>query len=547
LVGGAALGAPFVFLVAFLAALPRVNAAYGPVDASELLSAGLVLGVAHPPGYLFLSLLERLALLVPAGGPAFRMNLVGPCALALSAVVFLGLARRVVPAGPAFGLAALLAFSPPLLGACGDAKGAAMLVTLALFIGVMRVAFAPAWTAGTRAIAGLLLGISAAHNALAVLPALAGAAAFLPRPRGSRGSPVRDHAIAVVLAVAGVSVLVCGAVRAAAAPAVNWGRWDRLEGLVAILSWARGWPEFGAGGVAEHFRAVTAYGGVPLVMAGVAVLGWAFGARWPGAKTGPRFIAVSSVAFLLLLLPHDLREPGLFYTLPLVPCALAGLALLPPFVAAAKRHAVPLAASFGALAVALMAAGAPPGAGRWYFMDDLARNTLAEVPDGKAVLFVLGDYDHDAIRFRQLAYGEKTDCALVRVTVLDFPVYGNHLARLKAVHPWLALSPAGGKAGPASIARLNSGQAWVGATAALRAGGDAWPGLYALSAPGGSFTVPLGGSRPRGSIARARSRDLFDERLYSEEWARRFRRTWRHASLGAAALGAGREGPFSAF
>jgi len=489
-------------------------------------------------------------MLVPAGGPAFRMNLVAPCALALSVVVFLGLARKVVPTGPALGLAALLAFSPPALGACGDAKGAAILVSLALFIGVMRAAFAPKAAApgragGTRVAAprvaaGLLLGLSTAHNALAALPALVGAVVLLPRPRGSRGSFLRNHAVAAMLAVAGVSVLLCGAIRAASAPGVNWGRWERLDGLIAILSWARGWPEFGAGGVAEHFRSVTAYHGIPLVMAGVAVAGWAFGARGQGPKAGPRLIAASSVAFLLLLLPHDLWEPGLFYTLPLVPCALAGLALLPPFVAAAKRHPVPLAAAFGALAVALMAASAPPGAGRWYFMDDLARNTLAEVPDGKSVLFVLGDYDHDAIRFRQLAFGEKPGCALVRVTVLDFPVYGDYLARLKAVHPWLALPSAGGKAGPAAIARLNAPRAWVGATAALRAGGDAWPGLYALSAPGGSFTVPLGGSPPRGAIDRARSRGLFEERLYSEEWARRFRRTWRYAALGA-------EGPYRAF
>jgi len=401
---------------------------------------------------------------------------------------------------------------------------------------------------GAGLFTGLLLGLAAAHNALAVLPALAGATALIPRPGGGRGRALRTRVVVALMAVAGASVLVCGAIRAAAGPAVEWGRWDRLDGLLAILSWARGWPEFGAGGVVEHFRSVTAYHGIPLVMAGMAVAGWAFGARGPGPKTGPRFIAVSSVAFLLLLLPHDLREPGLFYTLPLVPCALAGLALLPPFVAAAKRHPVPLAASFGALAVALMMAGAPPGAGRWYFMDDLGRNTLAEVPEGKAVLFVLGDYDHDAIRFRQLACGEKTDCALVRVTVLDFPVYGDYRARLKAVHPWLALPSAGGKAGPAAIARLNSDRAWVGATAALRAGGDAWPGLFALSGPGGSFTVPLAGSRPRGSIGRARSRGLFDERLYSEEWAHRFRRAWRHAASGAVSpSGAGRGGPFRAF
>jgi hypothetical protein len=510
------------FLVPFLAALPRVNPAYGPVDAPELLSAGLVLGVAHPPGYLLLSLLERLALLLPVGGPAFRMNLVGPVALGLAAAGFASLARRLAPPAPALGLSLVLALFPAVLGAANDAKGGAMLVSLALFVGAMASSSSPRGGARTW----LLLGLSVAHNALAAVPALAGAAALgagSPRGRGRR------IGVRLFLLGAGAGLLLCGIIRAAARPAVCWGRWDRLDGLLSILSWARGWPEFGAGGVWGTLGALSAYHGVPLALALLAVAGWAFGRRDPAA----RFSAAAASASLLLL-PHDTHEPGMLYTLPLVPCALLGSLAFRRVGAAAARR--PGASTTGALALAAaLAVAAPPGAGRLIFMDDLARNTLAEVPAGKSVLFVLGDYDYDAVRFRKLAFGEKPGCAVVRVTALGLAVYGDQFPALKAAHPWLAVPRNPDAAG---VARANAGRAWVGATCALRMGWREWPALHALAGPGGSFTVPLAGSRGRGKAARARARGLFDERAFAEEWARRFRRMWKCAAP---------EGPYRAF
>ena len=64
-----------------------------------------VLGVAHAPGYPLLTLLGRLAMLLPLGDPAYRVNLLDAAAAAATGLVYLAvveLTRRAAPAAAAW-------------------------------------------------------------------------------------------------------------------------------------------------------------------------------------------------------------------------------------------------------------------------------------------------------------------------------------------------------------------------------------------------------------------------------------------------------------
>src|SRR5688572_27481925 len=102
------------WFAAFLRALaPTV----GAEDAGEFAAAAAGLGVGHAPGYPLHALAGRLAMALPAGDPAFRLNLLSAMAAAGAAAGLFELVRRegaragAGPAGAALaGLVASAAF-----------------------------------------------------------------------------------------------------------------------------------------------------------------------------------------------------------------------------------------------------------------------------------------------------------------------------------------------------------------------------------------------------------------------------------------------------
>jgi Protein of unknown function (DUF2723) len=65
------LGGLAVVTVVYLA---MVNPTIPPGDSGDLITAAVVFGIAHPPGYPLLTILGHVASLVPIGSPAFRVN-----------------------------------------------------------------------------------------------------------------------------------------------------------------------------------------------------------------------------------------------------------------------------------------------------------------------------------------------------------------------------------------------------------------------------------------------------------------------------------------
>jgi hypothetical protein len=71
-------------LIFFCLYVITLYGSYDVVDTPELMTAGMTLGVAHPPGYVLTSMLDRLLACIPVGGPEFRMNLGAAVAGALA-------------------------------------------------------------------------------------------------------------------------------------------------------------------------------------------------------------------------------------------------------------------------------------------------------------------------------------------------------------------------------------------------------------------------------------------------------------------------------
>jgi hypothetical protein len=87
-----------VFLACLAAYLPTLNPAFRADDSPETITAGVTLGIQHPPGYPLQTLLGRLASGLPLGAPAFRLNLFSALCAALACALLAALVRALAQA-----------------------------------------------------------------------------------------------------------------------------------------------------------------------------------------------------------------------------------------------------------------------------------------------------------------------------------------------------------------------------------------------------------------------------------------------------------------
>ena len=71
-----------IFLASFGLFLISASPTVSFEDTGELVWAADCLGVTHPPGYPWLTMLGALFMRLPAGDPAFRMTLLSACSAA---------------------------------------------------------------------------------------------------------------------------------------------------------------------------------------------------------------------------------------------------------------------------------------------------------------------------------------------------------------------------------------------------------------------------------------------------------------------------------
>ncbi len=228
-----------LMLCAFLLALWGVslraqNPGLMADDSGEMVAASAVLGIPHPPGYPLFTLLGRLALLVPLGSPAFRMNLLSgffvilACAL-LGILAFRllgnwglrgGLITAVLSAGvPAAVFSSTNVFAQGLTAKGGVYTSTLLLLTALLFL--QERALATPKRPGPSVMAALFLWALGMANhwptTLLWVPFLASWSASWWR------GGVRRAVVAVSFAVVGLSVYLVLPLRAGQFPALDWG------------------------------------------------------------------------------------------------------------------------------------------------------------------------------------------------------------------------------------------------------------------------------------------------------------------------------------
>jgi len=170
------------FLIPFLLALVTLPQGTHWLDSPELVAGATELGVVHPPGHPLYAVLARaFQLVVPVGPLPFRMSVLSAVFAGLSAVVFLGLARRLLASrlepGRRRDLLALtgalaLGVAPSLWLQAQRAE----VYTLNLFLILQALSLALRDDARCTWLTGLVVGLGLAHHHYLVvlcLPALA--------------------------------------------------------------------------------------------------------------------------------------------------------------------------------------------------------------------------------------------------------------------------------------------------------------------------------------------------------------------------------------
>jgi len=424
----------FVFVVTVCPTVP-----FG--DGGELIAAASSLGVAHPPGYPLYTILGWLALKVPLGEPALRMNLMSAlfAALACGGVAFL-LHRMTGSAVAASSGALGLAFSATFWRVATVAEVYTLhLFFMAVLLGAAAVVgSASRKTARTRGllVGASVLGLGLAHHPTIVLavPAaviLAGRR-NLERGEGRKGKglagilpavPARWMVVAGLLIAAlpvllGLSLMV----RARLDPLSNWGRPETLETLWRhVTAAAYGHLDLGLAGL---FRgpAWRQLGGLlsdqftPWILP-LAVLGLAGfprrneGRQGRGVRLGVVALMAASAIFGLRYTTEDVE---VFYLPTFVGLALAmglGVGRLLEHPLLVVRRVGLLAALLVPLVPAVNHATSRNLRGMTA-AEDYARDILETVPqDG--VLFVESDDSFGVLYLKQVL-GERPD-----VTVYD--------------------------------------------------------------------------------------------------------------------------------
>lgn len=410
-----------LFLLVFAALLRRVCPTVFHDDSPETVIACLTLGVTHPPGDPPLTLLGRLWLLLPVGAPALRVNLLAATAYAVAVtVLWRAVSRTARPAGAALAaasIAGLLLACPEIAHQAAVAKGASYGLSLLL----LTATAVAAWR-GALPAAALFAGVLLAHHwmtAAAYGGILVGAGLVARRVRMT----VRTTALALAVALLGLSTLLATPIRSAARPAYDAGGARTAGRLAAHLFRSSFAAEEAARPLADRLAQpvpvlaalarLAGPGGIFLALAAIAVL-LRSGALPPlplaAALAGPPLLAGGYLA-----LPP---ERHMLYDTFLLPTWWTLVAMSAGWIAhaaAPRRLAGALAAA--ALAQIVLQSGAvadrTPARATWGA--DLARAQLSPLPR-RAVVLTVSDLDTFPLWHAGIADAFRPD-----VTVVNWP------------------------------------------------------------------------------------------------------------------------------
>ena len=224
-------GAIFVGLALFALYMWALAPTIVPGDSGELVAAANCLGVAHPPGYPLYTLAGKIFLQIPAGAPAWRMNILSALLAASTAGLLYHVIRRITSSTTAalFG-SLLLGLSPTFRSQATIAE--VYPLALVLFLAVPAALFAAARGRGFAG-AAYAAGTGAAHHPIGIfyLPVFALLALFtFLRGRRPSGRALLGAAILFILAL---SVILYLPIRARAPVPVLWGDPSSIKGMIS--------------------------------------------------------------------------------------------------------------------------------------------------------------------------------------------------------------------------------------------------------------------------------------------------------------------------
>ena len=427
-------------------------------DGGEMIRAAFCLGVTHPPGYPLYTLIGRLAMVLKAGDPAFRMNLLSAamaslgCGLAaVTAVRLLSAPAAERPARRGTDLSSPSSWSvrvPAVLGAwlLGLAPGIWWQAVIAekyatnLFFNSLLLAVMVWGMAGRRTpaawlpLAGLAFGLSASHHGQTVYfaPALL-VAAWWGLKRLPESARPRTAGFLIFMVLLGLSVkFIHPPVRAAAHPLHNWNDPSSLSRWLGYFSgstyqyrmfyWKpsdvaiRVWDY-----LIHHLPAQFGW-------LGIAVGAWGF---WKLVRSRPWLAALTGAAW----------AAGLFYC---VNFSLTGIAIRTYYIPTFLVFSLWIAA--GLAGAAVLAAGLlwacfegvshrlESDRSRHLFAWDFSRAILRSV-ESDSLLVAYGDYDLFPLWFMHDVMGVKPGVILINANFLPVDWAKDERARVQLLYP----------------------------------------------------------------------------------------------------------------
>jgi hypothetical protein len=248
----------FSFAAVFLSALvlyintsaPSLTWAHAGSDGGDLITAAIVNGVPHPPGYPLYVSLGHVIAQIPGGDMAYRFNLLSAACMALAAgLTAMSLVRLMAPAVPgviAAGtaiVASLCFVTAPAVW--GQATIAEVHALNACFVALIVHLIAPIVfrgefvSPGRLAVAaglwGAAFGNSITVAALAPLVIVAWRRGASRELAGPAGHSARKLVMPILAFLAGLSVYALIPARALQHPPINWGDATSLDRFLAVI------------------------------------------------------------------------------------------------------------------------------------------------------------------------------------------------------------------------------------------------------------------------------------------------------------------------
>jgi hypothetical protein len=433
----------FVFTVVFVGALtlyvgtaaPSLTWAHAGADGGDLISASVVNGVPHPPGYPTYVTLGQAIVRVPIGDVAYRFNLFSAACMALAAAVTaLSILQQITSSssrprflreGAAIVASLFFVTAPMVWGQATIAEVHALnacLVALVVYLIAPIVFRGEFVSAGRLVLAAWLWGVAfgGSLTVAALAPVM-----IVAWWRSTRVAyTFRQRLLPIIAFVAGLGLYALIPLRAAQQPPVNWGDARSLDRFLALITaeMYRGYAlsappaELLARLIAFAQLIVTQFGWLGVILGAV---GGYHALVSPNQNW--RWLAVTIVLYVIFAVTYAAADSALY----LIPVWMFGAWAIARGLVALTRHL-----SLVILLVAFLAGPALNVLINFPDMNlrsdraavDFAHGVLTAAPPN-AIIVTANDGQTFALWYHRHVDGQRPDVAIVDRRMAGYPWY----------------------------------------------------------------------------------------------------------------------------